>query len=39
MAQHPITGTLAPVRFDQIVDEVGIEKFGYGSNRLLSASH
>ena len=30
MAQHPVTGTLAPVRFDQIMDEVPeLNKFGY----------
>ncbi len=30
MAQHPVTGTLAPVRFDQIQDEVPeLRKFGY----------
>lgn len=30
MAQHPVTGTLAPVKFDQILDEVPeLNKFGY----------
>ncbi len=30
MAQNPVTGTLAPVRFDQIMDEVPeLNKFGY----------
>lgn len=30
MAQDPVTGTLAPVRFDQILDEVPeLRKFGY----------
>jgi L-asparaginase len=30
MAQHPVTGTLAPIRFDQILEEVPeLNKFGY----------
>jgi L-asparaginase len=35
MAQNPVTGTLAPVRFDQIMDEVPeLNKLGYRINSV-----